>query len=281
MPAEPARAEATELLLTRAGFCRQRAWFADRSSFSRWIVFPAMIAVIRHPRLGTILFDTGYGRALQEARSLGARAYRRMLPFELSAQERLPARLEQLGVGRVDCIFLSHFHPDHIGGLREVPGPPILHSRAGLERLRSLRRLRKWRSAFFAELLPADFESRTRAIEDLPVVPSLDPLPNGFDVAGDGSLIAVPLPGHAAGQFGLLCHLPQGRIVFLCADAAWLKANIVKQASPAWPVRLLVDDPIAFSATLELLRRFATRNPSVAIVPSHCEQSIADYERQV
>ena len=270
--------------LTCVGFCRQRAWFADRSSFFRFIRFPAMIAIIRHPALGTLLFDTGYGRALEE--SVSARAYRSMLPFSLPDSERLPARLVQFGVSRVDRVFLSHFHPDHIGGLRDVPGvPEILHSRPGLSKLRSLRGVSLRRSAFFAELLPDDFDARGRAIEDLPravgqasacaelQLHHLDP---GYDIAGDGSLIAIPLPGHAAGQYGLLCRFPEdGRRLLLCADAAWLRSNIGSDAArPAWPVRLLVDDYAQFHQTLDRLDQFARAHPDVRIIPSHCEDSI-------
>jgi glyoxylase-like metal-dependent hydrolase (beta-lactamase superfamily II) len=270
-----------EVTLTRAGFCRQRAWFADRSSFFRSIRFPAMIAVIRHPRLGTILFDAGYGRLLEQARSLTARLYRRILPFELPERERIPARLAQLNATRVDCIFLSHFHPDHIGGLREVPGaPPILHSRDGLARLQSMRGLKLRRSLFFAELLPDDFPARAQAIEDLPLAPLDAPFGEGRDVAGDGSLIAVALPGHAAGQYGLVCRLASGQRIFLCADAAWLRANIVEKAWPAWPVRMLVEDYADFTGTLDRLHEFSRQHPEVRIIPSHCQESMASYGQQ-
>lgn len=269
-----------ELRLTRVGYTRNRAWFADQSSLFRTIVFPAMIAVIRHPELGVVLFDTGYGRALEESVTPEARRYKRILPFELPERERVTERLRQAGVPVADLIFLSHFHPDHIGGLRELPGPPILCSRDGLLRLRSLTGLRKMRSAFFAELLPEDFPLRMQAIEALPRVQAPAPLPEGFDVAGDGSMIAVALPGHAAGQYGLLCRVRGGRRVLLCADAAWVKANFVRPVPPAWPVRALVDDYAAFQASLDGLHRLSQQSPEIRIIPSHCEESIAEYERQ-
>jgi glyoxylase-like metal-dependent hydrolase (beta-lactamase superfamily II) len=237
-----------------------------------------MIAVIRHPRLGVILFDAGYGRSLQKAGSRHARVYRKLLPFELPETERIAARLAQLNVARVDLIFLSHFHPDHIGGLGEVPGSaPILHSREGLARLRTLRGITLHRSAFFAELLPDDFATRGQAIEDLPAAPLDAPLHTGRDVAGDGSVVAVPLPGHAAGQYGLFCRLSGGRRILLCADAAWLLANIVGPIRPTWPARIIADDYEAFTRTLGQLHEFSVNHPDVRIIPSHCEESISAY----
>lgn len=270
-----------EVTLTRCGFCRQRAWFADRSSLFRMIRFPAMIAVIRHPRLGVILFDAGYGRSLEQAHSGHAWLYRRLLPFALPETERVAARLAQLNVSRVDLIFLSHFHPDHIGGLREVPGAaPILHSRDGLTRLRSLRGLKQHRSAFFPELLPDDFAARGQAIEDLQAVSPDPPFGQGRDLTGDGSVVAVALPGHAAGQYGLLCRLPGERRILLCADAAWLRANIVKKTRPTFAARMIADDFEAFQQTQTQLHEFSVHHPDVRIIPSHCEESIAAHGQQ-
>jgi glyoxylase-like metal-dependent hydrolase (beta-lactamase superfamily II) len=270
-----------EVTLTRSGFCRQRAWFADRSSFFRLIRFPAMIAVIRHPRVGVILFDAGYGRALEQAQGTHARLYRRLMPFELPEAERVAARLAELNASPVDLIFLSHFHPDHIGGLAEVPGTaPILHSREGLARLRSLRGLTRHRSSFFAELLPDDFAARARAIEDLPAVQLDAPFGQGRDVAGDGSVVAVPLPGHAAGQYGLFCRLPGERRMLLCADAAWLLSNIVEKTRPTWAARMIADDYAAFTRTLACLHEFSVNHPDVRIIPSHCESSISAYAQR-
>jgi glyoxylase-like metal-dependent hydrolase (beta-lactamase superfamily II) len=259
-----------EVTLQTVGYCLNRAWFVDRSSFIKWLTLPAMVARIRHPRLGTILFDTGYGRPLIQLHTIAARTYRHLLPFLLPPEQELDPR-------DIDLVFLSHFHPDHIGALRNVPSVPILHSREGLFHLQAARGLHRWRSAFFPELLPDDFPSRARAIEDLPLITlpvEYRPFEQAYDVAGDGSLLAIELPGHAPGQYGLLCRLTDGRTLFLVADAAWVQANISKLAFPAWPVRALVNDYSAFTGTLRKLHALHVSRPEIILVPSHCAQSI-------
>jgi glyoxylase-like metal-dependent hydrolase (beta-lactamase superfamily II) len=259
-----------DVTLHTVGYCRNRAWFVDRSSFTTWLTLPALVARIRHPRLGTILFDTGYGRPLIHLRMIAAQAYRHILPFLLPPEQ-------ELQVSGIDLVFLSHFHPDHIGALRDVPSVPILHSREGLAILRSLRGLNRWRSAFFPELLPDDFPARASAIEDLPLVhlpTEYQPFEQAYDVAGDGSLLAIELPGHAPGQYGLLCRLTNDRTLFLVADAAWVQSNITRLAFPAWPVRALVSDYTAFTDTLRKLHTLHVNRPEIILVPSHCAQSI-------
>lgn len=267
------------------GHCRNRAWLVESGSWFEDLHLPAMAALIRHPKAGLVLFDTGYGAPLARAGSLAARLYRRILPFQVRAEDAIPVHLRALGVGlsEIATIFLSHFHPDHIGSLREMPAAPILHSRAGLEALGKLTGPQRARAAFFPELLPADFAARARAIEELAMV-ELDetwrPFTAGYDVAGDGSIVAIALPGHALGQYGLLCRRGENRWVFLVADAAWTRRNISDLALPGWPAGALIGDPAAFRATLKKLHEFQRRRPDVPLIPSHCEASIAAYQHE-
>lgn len=271
--------------LFSVGHCRNSAWFVESGPFFRQLHLPAMVAIIRHAEAGVILFDTGYGKPLVNAASLPARLYRALLPFRWKEQESIPYHLWSLGLAPEDIttIFLSHFHPDHIGSLKEMPAVPILHSQTGLTTLARYTSRQRAMAAFFPELLPDDFPSRARAIEGLPRVELGEewrPFTEAFDVTGDGAVLAIDLPGHAVGQYGLLCRRPGNKHVFLVADAAWTQHNITALALPGFPAGILIGDPISFRATLQKLHELQKRRPEVPLIPSHCQQSIQSFQHE-
>jgi glyoxylase-like metal-dependent hydrolase (beta-lactamase superfamily II) len=257
----------------------------ESGPFFQQLHLPAMVAVIRHPEAGVILFDTGYGKPLVNATSLPARLYRALLPFRFKEEDSIPYHLWSLGlsVDNISTIFLSHFHPDHIGSLKELPAVPILHSQSGLTLLAQCSPRQRAQAAFLPELLPDDFPTRAQAIEGLARVALSEewrPFTEAFDVIGDQSLLAIALPGHAVGQYGLLCRRAGGRYVFLVADAAWTRRNITELALPGFPAGNLIGDATAFRATLQRLHDFQKRRPEVPLIPSHCQQSIALFQHE-
>jgi len=238
--------------------------------------FPAIVALIRHPDRGTILFDTGYGTKVLRMRGLAAAFYRRLVPVHLSAAERIDKALAARGTDNVALIVLSHLHADHAGGLGDLAERPMIWSRAAASLLEAPLRQRL-HAGVFAELVPEWVPRSSRYLEDCPVVDIGDRLPGfgaGFDLLGDGALIGVPLPGHARGQYGLLLRLRDGTDVFLVADAAWHIRNVTAGVDPKGILDHILDDVPAYHRTLGLLRRLHAARPSLRIVPSHCAASL-------
>jgi len=272
------------LHLLKVGSCRHCERVALRGGRLKTIEFPALAALIMHPEHGPILFDTGYAAHFMHATTpFPERLYRWLIPVALPAGQGLAAQLQRFGLTLADitlCV-ISHFHADHIAGLRDLPNASFICSAAGLTQMANASRLRGLIQGLLPALLPDDFESRTHFIEHLPKVALPVPwraLADGADLLGDRSLIALPLPGHAPGQLGLLLHDEDGREVFLCADACWSRAALQELRMPSIITRPLMHDWRAYRQTILTLNALARQHAELAILPSHCNHSLAAYQ---
>ena len=132
-----------------------------------------------------------------------------------------------------------------------------------------------WRrpDGFLPGLLPPDFAQRVRFVEDMPTVTALPTaFEMGFDVLCDRTLIAVPLPGHAAGQIGLLFTDGQGHTYFLVADTCWSSRAYRELIEPHPIARLIFDDAAEYRTTLQKLHQLHKAHPDIRIVPTHCNE---------
>jgi glyoxylase-like metal-dependent hydrolase (beta-lactamase superfamily II) len=125
-------------------------------------------------------------------------------------------------------------------------------------------------------LLPSDFFTRATLLSNEQLQEIRTGLPEferGWDLAGDGTLIAVPLPGHAIGQMGLIVKL-EHVTVFLVADACWNSKSYRELLFPHPLARLVIADNRAFDDTLRRLHRLHIKRPDVLIVPTHCQEAL-------
>lgn len=264
-----------ELLPLRIGHCRGPEALTRRGGRWRIATFPAGAGLIRHWQ-GDVLFDSGYGAAFWRAtRSLPERLYRWTTPATLRVDERLPEQLGRLNA-RPALVVLSHLHADHVSGLFDIPEVPVLTSRAAFDALAQGGRIATLKSG-----MPDPLRRRLRAlnprfVEDCPQVAP----PPGFagfgpihDVLNDGQMLAVPLPGHGAGQFGLfLPETPKGP-QFLIADAAWSRAALRDDAPPPDATLKRLGDRAAYLQTFARLRRLMAERPEITLWPSHCAEA--------
>ncbi|HEX8661570.1 MAG TPA: MBL fold metallo-hydrolase [Brevundimonas sp.] len=247
--------------------------------------FPAMVGVIRHPEAGTLLFDTGYDAAFMRAtRQWPERLYRLATPVDLGGDGDRDSWLASQGVAasEITGVIVSHFHGDHVAGLPGFPGAPLYCARAGLERVRSGNRLQRVFQGLLGDLVPPDVEARARYFEDaaaaaLPA--AFAPITEGRDLLGDGSLLAVELPGHCPGHWGLALRTHEDRHVLLAADAAWSGGAIATCTPPPRLTTAFLGDTGPYRQTLALLHQTSLRNPGLAILPSHCAASAAAFRQ--
>jgi glyoxylase-like metal-dependent hydrolase (beta-lactamase superfamily II) len=236
----------------------------------------SLVALLRHPEHGWLLWDTGYApRMLEVTRRLPFLLYRYATPLRLNPELTVTRQLANRGIapGDIRRILISHFHADHIAGLRDFPGAELIASRDGYNDIAARRGMSAVSRAFIPDLLPGDFRARAKLVERFegPALPALGP---AHDLFGDGSLLLVQLPGHARGQMGLLARTTRGRILF-AADGSWLRQSIREDRPPARITNLFVDDARAVRSTISHLHDFAATCPDVVIIPSHCPEAFA------
>jgi N-acyl homoserine lactone hydrolase len=124
----------------------------------------------------------------------------------------------------VRFVVLSHLHTDHVGGLAPFAHAHVLVAREEWRRASGLGgRLR----GYLPQHWPAGLEPRLVDLDG----PALGPFPATYDVAGDGSLLLVPTPGHTPSHVGLIVR-DEPRTYLLAGDAelsppvaAWCEAE--------------------------------------------------------
>ncbi|MBV9774646.1 MAG: MBL fold metallo-hydrolase [Gemmatimonadetes bacterium] len=261
------------------GYCLASEHHVLRGAPRRRMECHALVALLHHPEHGWTLFDTGYApRVLDATRRWPYRLYRVATPLRIPAAGAVVDQLPALGVARdeVRRIVLSHFHADHVGGLRDFPAAGIVALREAYDDVAGRSGFGALRRAFLPDLLPADFAQRTALLPE----PSGAPLPGlgpTHDLFGDGSLLLARLPGHARGQLGMLARTEGGPVLF-AADGAYTARSIRERRPPSRVTRLFVDDFREVEATLGRLHEFAAARPEVRIVPTHCPEAL---EREV
>lgn len=250
--------------------------------------FPAGWALIEHPLQGAILFDCGYGPQARLAMRRGLRwLYRRVIHACSAPHTDAAALLQRRGLARdeVRMVVLSHFHPDHIGGLGQFPQARFVAHADAWRQVEDSGWFGLLHAQIWKELLPADFVARLQLLDergrrgldgDLAMLGG-----EGWDLFGDGSLFALPLPGHARGQIGLALRTHDGERAILAADAFWRREQLDLGRDLPWLTRLLaMDDASAYRDTLRRLTRFRDTHPGAWLIPAHCAQTLAEWRRR-
>jgi glyoxylase-like metal-dependent hydrolase (beta-lactamase superfamily II) len=236
----------------------------------------SLVALLQHPQHGWLLWDTGYHpRILEATATLPYSLYRRITPLFLRPELAVARQLGAFGLKPPDIrlIFVSHFHADHIAGLRDFPDATYVTLRAAYQHVAPRRGFSALRRGFLPMLLPGDFARRAEFPDTFagPLLPGLGPT---CDYFGDGSLLLVLLPGHARGQIGMLAQTESGPVLF-AADCCWLSRSIREVRPPARIANFIADSPAAVLDTIRRAHTFAQAHPDVRIVPSHCPEAFA------
>jgi glyoxylase-like metal-dependent hydrolase (beta-lactamase superfamily II) len=271
-----------EIAHLQAGHCRHPEAMTLRWGGLASTVFPALTGLFVHPDEGPILFDTGYDAAFLTATGpFPQRLYRWLTPPTLPAGGSLAQGLARFGLTPSDIrwVVLSHFHGDHVAGLHAFPRARIACSREGLAAARRGGAWTALRGGVLRALIPADLDARVVFFEDRPPVAlptALAPFETGADLLGDGSLLAVALPGHCPGHWGLVGRAADDRLHLMAGDAAWSSRAIRENRPPPSLTTALLGATGPYRETLARLHRLHRDAPEVKITPAHCAERAAE-----
>jgi glyoxylase-like metal-dependent hydrolase (beta-lactamase superfamily II) len=267
-----------DVRLLSAGFCLHPEFMTIRGGSWKPCRFPAGFLYLRHRRFGHVLFDTGYSDHFRkETASFPNLLYAKLTPPHFEAADRACDQLERMGVraSEVGTVVLSHFHADHIAGLRDFPKARIVVSRSGYAEMRGAHGIRGLLNGLLPGLMPSDADDRVCFVDSLAtasLAPDLTDLGPARDLFGDGAALLIDLPGHSTGHIGLyLPETPQGAL-FAVADAAWSLDAITDLRPPPRLVTAMLGKTTSYRRTLETLHRLQRAVPALAIRPAHCRR---------
>ena len=196
-----------------------------------------------HPKAGPTLIDTGYTSHCldRSGRSLALRSYARVLSPQLVTKEQAEPFLAHFGLTPADIsrVIVTHFHADHVSGLAAFPNARFTASGRAWTQVQRNTAFQNLRHGVFAELLPWDFDTRLDVIEQAAPL-EIPHLPDGHDIFGDGSVLVVPLHGHADGHFGLLFD-QLDRPLLYATDTQWVSDALLPERRPRLFPRLISD----------------------------------------
>jgi glyoxylase-like metal-dependent hydrolase (beta-lactamase superfamily II) len=273
--------EQMNIRVLHAGYCTAPEHVAMQGGRWRTIHFPAMFALLEHPRFGPMLFDTGYSyRFFDETRRFPNRLYRFMTPVTLHEEDLVVNQLAGFNIRpqEITHVFISHFHADHVGSLADLPSARYMYLPHAYSDIRNTRGMDALKHAFMPGLVPNDFDERSKTVDmtkPLLLSEEYKPFTKGYDLLGDGLVIGVELPGHALGQMGIFARDETDRLFFFVADAAWLKQAVVENRPPRRIANMIFSDPVAYRETLADLHTYHLTHPDVEVVPSHCETTLS------
>lgn len=220
--------------------------------------------LVRHPK-GNLLIDMGAGRDIDK--------HFKLLPFgqQFSAYVKgtpVVAQLAAAGLKASDiaAIIPTHAHWDHVSGIEDLPGVPVMETREGKnyidgkpEGTEVINSFRNLKFGFYR------FEGG-----------SYLGFPKSHDVFGDGSVVIAPAPGHTPDSVAVFVNLPSGKRYAFIGDLVFQGEGLQLPAEKPWIMRKMIGEKDeVVHHDIALVRAMEAKYPQFAIIPAHEARAFA------
>jgi N-acyl homoserine lactone hydrolase len=242
------------------GELHSKAVFAYRGgSLGDARLFNMGAVLVEHPQ-GRVLIDAGLGA--------DARTHLQSMPWlmrQLSQFDNRAGTADQLRAAGIDPasltgVIITHAHWDHVSGLADMPGVPVLVPEAELDFINGGHPM----ASLARQIGTKDY--RAYAFDSGPYL--------GFeasrDIFGDGSVVIVPAPGHTPGSVFVFVTEASGKRYAFIGDTAWQIEGVDLPAEKPWLSRTLVDvEGDKVRGLLVKLHQLKAAIPGLTVVPAH------------
>ena len=264
-----------KLYLNHAGYCIAKENDAIKGGENKKIKFHALWGLIEHPEQGYILFDTGYTHRFYNAtKHFPNKIYSLITKVKIDKNEEVVNQLKKNGINsdEIKHIIISHFHADHIAGLKDFPKAKLYSSRNAFDHAMRLIRPLAFSKGVLKSLIPEDILNRITFINEKCLKKEDAIFTYKYDLFGDDSIHVYDLPGHAAGQIGIILETNKQKY-FLIADSCWLKKSYQEYILPNPVVRIFFHSWSDFKTSLKMIHQFHLESPTTLIIPTHCSET--------
>ena len=231
-----------------------------------WVPLPLQCFLIDH-RDGFVLFDTGIDPAIQSNKgyikqAIGRILLPRIFRLHLSEADRIDHVLATAGVAASDIrtAVISHLHFDHVGGIAQIPQADLLVSAREWAILSEPHPEREWILREHIEIPSAKWRQIAFELTEDPLFEEFDGI---HDVAGDGSMVLLPTPGHTTGSLSMLVRQEGWDPILLVGDLTYETALLEQGVDPG------TGDRDTLLASFAKVRRLKQLLPGLTIVASH------------
>ena len=212
---------------------------------------PIKAYLIHHDEFGDFLLDAGLDISYVDD-TRGGITGDFIDEFFLEKNENIKFQVDIRNIN-LNGVFLSHFHADHIAGIRELPKNILYLIGKG--------EIEQYQPEIYGKFLKG---VETIYEVDFSKLREISPLGRCADILGDGSILAVSTPGHTPGHISYLLNGLNGPI-FLTMDACFIQDNLKLKIAPSdytWDIKMA-------QKTLDKIIEFSEDYPNVMMLCGH------------